>query len=284
MKNVVFETEINASADKVWFVLWDKIQYGMWTAPFCEGSYVVTDWKEGSKVHFLSPSGEGMYSEVVENKPHKIMRIKHIGELKNKEEMPLDAASESWSGATENYYLTENNGKTKLTVKVDALENHSEFFNEAFPKALEIVKQLAEDFKIILEATIQAPLEKVWTAWTRPEHITQWNNASDDWHTTKAENDLQVGGRFTSRMEAKDGSFGFDFGGVYNEVTLHEQIVYTLDDGRSVQITFANNGNETVVTESFQAENTHSLELQREGWQAILHNFKKYVEANWQNY
>lgn len=280
MKNVVFETEINASADKVWFVLWDKIQYGMWTAPFCEGSYVVTDWKEGSSAHFLSPEGGGMYSQIVENNPYKKMIIKHIGIIKDFIEQPLDEKTKIWTGAMENYYLAESNGKTMLTVKVDFEESHSDFFNEAFPKALAIVKQLAEVFNIIVETSIKAPVEKVWAFWILPQHILQWNNASDDWHTTKAENDLQVGGRFTSRMEAKDGSFGFDFGGVYNEVTLHQQIVYTLDDGRSVQITFANNGDETVVTESFQAENTHSLELQREGWQAILDNFKKYVEAN----
>jgi len=136
--------------------------------------------------------------------------------------------------------------------------------------------------KIILtvESTINAPVEKIWEYWTKPEHITKWSNASDDWHTTRAENDLRVGGSFLSRMEAKDGSFGFDFGGVYDAVRTNEYIEYTLGDGRKVKITFTAEGNTTKVSESFEAENTNSVEMQQGGWQAILDNFKKYTEAN----
>lgn len=133
---------------------------------------------------------------------------------------------------------------------------------------------------ITIAATVNAPVEKVWACWTSPEHITQWNHASDDWHTTSATNDLRVGGTFSSHMAAKDGSFGFDFGGVYDEVVLHQKIAYTLGDNRKVDITFSSNGNETEVVESFEAETENSVELQRGGWQAILDNFKKYVEAN----
>ena len=132
---------------------------------------------------------------------------------------------------------------------------------------------------ITVQATIQAPVEKVWDCWTNPKHIVQWNAASDDWHTPKAENDLRTGGKFTSRMEAKDGSMGFDFEGVYDEVKINERIVYTIGDGRQVQIAFDSNGNETTVTERFEAENTHTIEQQQFGWQSILHNFKKYVEG-----
>ena len=132
---------------------------------------------------------------------------------------------------------------------------------------------------ITVKNTIDAPAEKVWETWTKPEHITQWNYASDDWHSPRAENDLRVGGNFLSRMEAKDGSFGFDFGGVYDAVRTNEYIEYTMGDGRKVQITFTPEGNKTKVVESFEAENTHSVELQRGGWQAILDNFKKYAEA-----
>ena len=132
---------------------------------------------------------------------------------------------------------------------------------------------------ITVQATIQAPVEKVWDCWTNPKHIVQWNAASDDWHTPKAENDLRTGGKFTSRMEAKDGSMGFDFEGVYDEVKTNERIVYTIGDGRQVQIAFDSNGNETTVTERFEAENTHTIEQQQFGWQSILSNFKKYVEG-----
>jgi uncharacterized protein YndB with AHSA1/START domain len=131
--------------------------------------------------------------------------------------------------------------------------------------------------KIIVETTVQAPVEKVWEYWTEPTHITKWNTASEEWHTPFAENDLQVGGRFLSRMEAKDGSFGFDFGGVYDDVRLNEGIAYTLEDGRKVTINFIRQGNETKVIETFDAENTNPIEMQEAGWQAILDNFKKYI-------
>ena|SRR5258708_5567259 len=131
---------------------------------------------------------------------------------------------------------------------------------------------------ITVESTIKAPKEKVWQLWTSPEHITQWSNASDDWHTPFAENDLRVGSKFLSRMEAKDGSFGFDFGGVYDEVITHEHIAYTIGDGRRVVVNFAGNGDETKVVESFEAESTNPIEMQRGGWQNILDSFKKYVE------
>ena len=133
---------------------------------------------------------------------------------------------------------------------------------------------------ITVENTINAPVEKVWEYWTKPEHITQWSNASDAWHTPRAENDLRTGGSFTSRMEAKDGSMGFDFGGVYDEVKPNEYIEYTLGDGRKVKISFVANGNQTKITESFEAENTNPVEMQQGGWQAILDNFKKYTESN----
>ena len=132
--------------------------------------------------------------------------------------------------------------------------------------------------KITVETTVQAPVEKVWQYWTETTHITNWNSASDDWHTPYAENDLRVGGKFLSRMEAKDGSFGFDFGGIYDEVILHEVLAYTLEDGRKVKITFKGQENETEVIETFDAETENPIELQQQGWQAILDHFKKYAE------
>jgi len=133
---------------------------------------------------------------------------------------------------------------------------------------------------ITVETTINAPVEKVWKYWSTPAHITRWCSASDDWHAPSAENDLQTGGMFTTRMEAKDGSFGFDFGGVYDEVREYEYIQYTLGDGRKVIIEFTPKGKDTRVVETFDMENTHSEEMQRGGWQAILDNFKKYTEEN----
>jgi uncharacterized protein YndB with AHSA1/START domain len=131
---------------------------------------------------------------------------------------------------------------------------------------------------ITVEATINEYIEEVWKYWTEPEHIKKWNSATEDWHTPFAENDLRVGGKFLSRMEAKDGSFGFDFGGVYDEVKLNEFMSYTMGDGRKVRISFVNKSNKTIIIENFEAEDTNSIELQQRGWQSILDNFKKYVE------
>jgi len=135
-----------------------------------------------------------------------------------------------------------------------------------------------ERTSITVSATIKAPLDSVWKCWTTPEHIMQWNNASDDWHTTRAENDLRVGGKFLSRMEARDGSVGFDFFGIYDTVNANSLIEYTLGDDRRVRITFTSNGNETNIVEIFEAEEINTVEMQKGGWQAILDNFKKYAE------
>lgn len=131
-----------------------------------------------------------------------------------------------------------------------------------------------------MAAEINAPVEKVWEFWTNPKHIVHWNNASDDWHTPKAENDLRVSGKFLSRMKARDGSIGFDFIGVYGKVEPLRQIEYTLEDDRTVQISFAAEGDKTRVTETFEAEQENTLELQQFGWQSILENFRKYVETS----
>lgn len=133
---------------------------------------------------------------------------------------------------------------------------------------------------ITVETSIDAPLQKVWEYWTEPEHIIKWNSASGDWHTPRAENDLRVGGSFVCRMEAKDGSFGFDFGGEYDAITPYEYIEYTLGDGRKVKIDFKADGKQTKVAESFDAESENSVEIQKGGWQSILDNFKRYTEAN----
>jgi uncharacterized protein YndB with AHSA1/START domain len=136
---------------------------------------------------------------------------------------------------------------------------------------------MSEKKIITVEANMNAPIEKVWECYTMPKHITKWNNASPDWHTPRAENDLRVGGKFIFRMEAKDESMGFDFGGVYDEVEEKKLIKYTIGDGRKVEVEFAGNDEETKVVINFEAESENSIEKQRAGWQAILDNFKKYV-------
>ncbi len=134
--------------------------------------------------------------------------------------------------------------------------------------------------KITVETTVSANLNKTWDYWTKPEHITHWNFASDDWQCPRAENDARTGGKFSARMEAKDGSFGFDFEGIYDEVIEQKRIAYHMEDGRQVEILFEELGDQTKVTEMFDPETENSEEMQRGGWQAILDNFKKHVEGN----
>ena len=130
--------------------------------------------------------------------------------------------------------------------------------------------------KITVETTINSPIEKVWRAWTTPEDIVQWNAASDDWHTTKASVDLREGGVFSSRMEAKDGSMGFDFAGTYTKIVEHQLIECSFGD-RTLLVEFISGDGDIIVRETFDAESTHSIEQQRDGWQAILNNFARHV-------
>ncbi|HEY5760176.1 MAG TPA: SRPBCC family protein [Steroidobacter sp.] len=132
--------------------------------------------------------------------------------------------------------------------------------------------------KITVETFVDAPVAAVWSAYTTPEDIKQWNTASDDWHTTKAAVDLRVGGQFSSRMEAKDGSFGFDFAGTYTKVVPNKLIEYTFGDRAGV-VEFVPAANGVTVRVTFDAETTHPEEQQRQGWQAILSNFAKHVVA-----
>ncbi len=138
---------------------------------------------------------------------------------------------------------------------------------------------MSEKTKVTVGTYVNVPIENAWEYWTNPEHVRQWNQASDDWHTPRAENDLRADGKFLYRMEAKDGSFGFDFGGKYTEVKQRELIAYTMDDDRKVKVTFTANGAVTIVEEVFEAESENPVELQRQGWQAIINNFKEYAEA-----
>ena len=133
---------------------------------------------------------------------------------------------------------------------------------------------------ITIEAVINAPVEKVWQYWSEPAHITKWTFAASDWHAPYAEKDLKTDGKFKTRMEAKDGSMGFDFEGIYSKVEEHKVIEYGLGDGRQVKITFEETDGKTKVIETFDPENQNPIEMQRDGWQSILDNFKKYTEEN----
>lgn len=135
-----------------------------------------------------------------------------------------------------------------------------------------------ERTSVTVRTTVNAPVEKVWKYFSEPEHITQWAFAVDDWHAPYAENDLRKDGKFKTTMAAKDGSVSFDFAGVYTDVQPHKRIAYTMGDGRKVEVLFEGSGNTTTVTETFDAEDENPVDMQRDGWQAILENFKKHTE------
>ncbi len=131
---------------------------------------------------------------------------------------------------------------------------------------------------ITIETLIEAPIEKVWSCWNEPMHITQWCYASPEWYAPAATNDLKVGGKFSTTMAAKDGSMSFDFWGIYDQIVTNELIAYTMGDGRKAKIIFSKLGDATKIVETFEAETQNTLELQKAGWQSILFNFKIYTE------
>jgi uncharacterized protein YndB with AHSA1/START domain len=134
--------------------------------------------------------------------------------------------------------------------------------------------------KLTVHATINANRKKVWEYYTKPEHITKWNFADPSWHCPSAENDMRIGGKYRARMEAKDGSFGFDFEAVYTKLDDGERFTYVMPDGREVIVDFLDMGNKTDMIVKFDAETENPIEMQKGGWQAILDNFKKYTESN----
>ena len=136
---------------------------------------------------------------------------------------------------------------------------------------------------ITIETLVHAPINLVWDTWNSPNHVVHWNHASDDWHSPKAENNFVVGGKFVYRMEAKDNSFGFDFSGTYEEIVDKKRVVTRLDDNRLVKTEFHVENDSVRIVDTFEAEDQNSIELQREGWSAILNNYKLYTESLQQN-
>ena len=145
METLEFKIRIKAHPDQVWSVLWNDETYRKWAGVFYEGSYAVSDWNEGGKIHFLGPNGGGMSSKIEKKIPNEYMAFKHLGEVKDFKELPNDEEAEKWSGAMETYRLTPDDEFTDLVVQVDVVEKHIDYFKDAFPKALEVVKKLSEE-------------------------------------------------------------------------------------------------------------------------------------------
>jgi uncharacterized protein YndB with AHSA1/START domain len=300
MQKLHFSITINAPKEKVWGSMLEDATYRVWTGAFSPGSYYEGDWNEGSKILFLGPDPSnppvhgstkgvsGMVSRIRTNRPYEYISIEHLGIVQNGEEDTTSEAAKKWSPAFENYMFQEHNGVTELAIDLHVADEYVDMFNTMWPKALAKLKEIAESgglSPITVEAVVHAPMEKVWEFWTKPEHITHWAFASDDWEAPHAENDIRTGGRFSTTMAARDGSSTFDFTGVYTDVREHERIEYDMDKApneaanRHVKTIFTPEKDGVRITQTFDPENKNPQEVQRTGWQAILDNFKKYVEV-----
>lgn len=276
MKKISLNIDIAATAKKVWQVLWFMDTYKKWTSVFSEDSFYIGSWQEGTTIQFVNTTGNGMYAVIEKNIPNVLMTIKHQGEIKD----GIQTISE-WAGAIEQYNLTEQNGITTLQVTMDTTDEMETYFSGTFPKALALIKQIAEQpIPITVQALLHVPVEKAWQYFTTPAHITQWNFAADSWQCPMATNNLSIGGNFDYRMEAKDGSFGFNFIGKHIAIQLHDHIISIMGDGRKLSVQFLNDENGCKVVQVFDAEEQNELALQQGGWQAILNNYKKYTETN----
>lgn len=291
MKRIEKSIEIQATRETVWGAIISDRKYRLWNDVFHEGSYFEGGWQKGDRIRFLSQNekGEtsGIISEIVASEHLQFISIVHLGLIdKGQEDLTSEKAA-LWTPGFENYYLealAENVTCFRVESEVD--DSYFEFFQTAWTAALNLLKKVCEENlapfeSITIETTVESPIERVWDYWTEPEHILKWAFASDDWYCPKSINDLRVGGHYATTMASKDGQMAFDFSGTYTEVKPLIRIVNQLDDGRMVWVDFESLGpNQTRVIETFEAENLNSLELQRNGWQAILNNFKLAVETD----
>lgn len=277
---------IHAPKDKVWDTMLGEETYRQWTESFSPGSYFQGDWSQGSQIRFVTDNEQGgvdgMLSEIAENRRHEFISIKHIGMIQNGVEDTQSEMVKAWTPSFENYTFKEVQGGTEVTVDMDSEESMAPMMESMWIEALKALKELTETgklSKVTVSIWTSAPMDLVWKAWTEPEHIMKWNFASPDWECPEAENDLRPEGHFRSRMAAKDGSAAFDFEGSYIRVDKMERIDYQMSDGRQVSVRFMDAEHGRQVKEIFDPETMNPVEMQKAGWQAILKNFKKYVEG-----
>lgn len=283
MNKQTYQIEINATQETIWDAITNPKKYRIWSYAFNKTSYFKGGWNQGDKIQFLGCDDEGklmgMSSMIEVSKPHEYISIKHLGFIADGVEDFDSEEVKKWTPAHENYSLipTEN-GKILFKAEVDLAEEYVEMFEKMWSEALQVLKVICESM-FEVKVSIPASVEDVWQKFTTPESIVKWNFASDDWECPKASNDLVEGGKFSSTMAAKDGSVSFDFSGQYFDVVPHERIAYKMDDGRLAYVFFEESEGQTVVTELVQAETENPIDMQQQGWQAILDNFKKLNES-----
>ncbi len=284
-----FTITINAPKQKVWDIMLSNVTYRQWTEVFSPGSYFEGSWEQGADIKFLGPNDKGelggMVSRIRENRLHEYISIEHLGMIQDGKVDMESPEVKAWVGAQENYTFKTIDDGTEVSVELDIDEKYAKMFEEVWPKALQKLKEIVEKeakshTNITVETIVNAPIEKVWETWTEPKHITKWAFASDDWEAPHAENDIRTGGKFSTTMAAKDKSASFNFNGVYTNVKAYELIEYDIEGGRHVKIQFTKQPNGIKITETFDIEYSNSIDLQKDGWQAILENYKKYIENN----
>lgn len=290
MEKLILSIDINAPQETVWNAITQDESYRKWTSVFQPTSHFTGGWKEGDTIHFVGINEEGekegMYSEIAASRFPEFISIRHLGLIKNGEVDTTSDSVKEWAPSYENYTLQKiADRKTRFHLEMDINEEYFTTFENLWPKAMAMLKDICEErpggpTRITVIAMVGGEEGKVWAYYTDPDHIRKWNAANDDWHCPYAENDVKVGGRFKMTMAAKDGSASFDFTGQYTDMQYGERLAYTLDDGRTVEVYFTFQGDKICVMVNFQAEAVNAPDLQRAGWQAILDNFKKHVEAD----
>lgn len=287
MQNLHFTHYIQAAPSAVWGVLFSNATYPIWTKGFGANSRVEGDFLEGGKLLFIGTDSSGheggMVSRVAKLQPNEFMSIEHQGIYYDGVEDTSSEQTRQWTPTFEQYTLVAEDRGTMLTVDMQSPKEYADMFRNMWQKSLAIVALLSEIKQtpaLIAEVTVQAPLANVWHLFTAPEHIIHWNQASPDWHTPRAVNDLRMGGTFSSHMAAKDGSASFDFTGTYTEVEPQSLLTYDLYDARKVVTIFNGEGDATRITTVFEPETENAPQLQQQGWQAIIQSFKEYAQAH----
>ncbi len=288
MKQLNASIRIHASKERVWQTVTNRDLYQMWTESFSPGSDYEGSWEKGAKILFYGVNEygekEGMSSEIADTRPYEYISIRHVGLLLHGKEDNTSEKAKKWTPSYENYSLKEESPDVILfSVEQTVPEEMSGMFTDMWNTGLLKLKEVAEtgtSNTVSIMAYVKAPLERVWNCYNEPEHVTQWAFASDDWEAPSSTNDLRVGGKFTTRMASKDGKHAFDFSGVYTAVDPQKEIRYGMEDGRKVSVTFDPQQQSVKVVVTFDIEHENPRYLQRDGWQAILNNFKKYTEQS----
>lgn len=285
MQKLTFTQTIHAPRQLVWETMLAADTYRDWVRLFSPyGSWYEGDWSAGSRMKFLGKDDQGrlggLVSQVLENRPHDHISINHLTDISEGVEDTTSHKQDYWRDSRENYTFTDVPTGTQVAVDLVIPDEFADYMRGTWPLALARLKVLCErPESITINATVGAPIAKVWEYWTMPEHITQWNQASPDWHCPAATNDLKSGGRLVYTMASKDGKYSFDLSGTYIKIDDQKYISYILDDGRRCETTFVSAGDTIQITTTFQMENENSRELQQAGWQAILDSFKQYTES-----